>query len=1360
MEAPQSKAEQASSSAISSSTAPSGYRGRVLSGALGIVVMVGLIWGYFWQVMPEPDRASGGFFRQVLFPIENPRIATAPVLRAGADGGFIPQGLCIQSSTYTPETRCAVFPDGRLFLPRTDRGPRFLRQLIRDPENGRSVALSLEGTLFENSESDEGRFWAEGVQGLLARGLDESSLELIGHQLGVWSVSFSLDGTRLASSGDDGTIRLWDPVEGSQIGQPLRGHDGLVYSVSFSPNGEMLVSSGDDATIRIWSTANGLQIGDSLAGHDGWVRSAAFSPDGQLVVSGGSDGTIRFWDVETTEQVVAPLTGHSDWVNSVAFSSDGKRVVSGSRDLTIRVWDVHTKTQIGSPLTGHSGDVSRVAFSPDGERILSASIDGEMRIWDAETGDLQSTIRVDTTSIDSFSFSPDGRFVASVGRDGHIYLLNASDLSPTSAPLRAHTGQATAVDFSPDGTQVASAGLDGVVRLTNLQGELFPLGQITSIAFHGEDEILGVGTQGLLATSVPEAEGWQVSSPEDLRTVDFLAVDSKARTAMAVGSNRQVYARILESDGDWSLATVEPIPGDDPVPLRAIHVADGGRFWAAGSEGAIFASIDAGENWRRQNGSAGLDIDSLFVTDEGVGWAAGVARGRPVWLFSSDAATGNWTVLRHLPAPWWFALLAFGLPLALYSNVLAWSNATPRIEQSMANYAVNDLPLDWSGDDALGLKPLARSLSRFLRNVDTKPPLTIAVTGRWGSGKSSLMNLLRHDLRRRGASTVWFNAWHHRGEEHLFAALMEAIRTEGVPSLWTVRGAVVRLKLGLLRSRRQLSTLFMLLVVAVLSLIFFWAGTWLVGRDAPTSASLFIEMLGIPTEEVSDWLSDILGWNTADDGLVRTGFAAIISAIALWFAAKRLIPFPIKPAALLTEIAARTSISRFSDKLSFRHLFGNALGEVATVLRSPTSAGLVIFIDDLDRCHPDHVLSVLEAVNFVVSEGPCIVVMGMDRQQVEHAVGLAFAKIAEGLPDAELGLAEMVEDGDVDPKSLDELKKSRRRSAYAQRYMEKLVNLEIAVPSMQQGSVGKMVGADRGNGNSAIEASEYDPGKLHRLILPVWALVGRMVVPLILAFLVAVPLVFAPAPNLPPIEMAVQENGETQISPVSIGTGAEGIPEPNAELESPETERQRPVALDLSSDIAPEPIPSWAWWATSFMLLGAATVLIASQLLRTRQLIRKDSPDFRTALSVFQRLLHRPGVTPRDIRRWENRMRFLAERQRANEHVPDTLETALRFLDQKLGSNFVSAPVFQVGPEIPEPTLIALGAIDFAFPGILESESGGSNSNWSSQKDNDTASHQIRMARREFEKKFSNITGGFWPDDRAADRYLKLSRYS
>jgi len=111
----------------------------------------------------------------------------------------------------------------------------------------------------------------------------------------TYSVAFSPGGSLLASVGEDNTVRLWNPITGQPIGQPLTSHTNRVFGVAFSPDGHLLASASSDNTIRLWNPTTGQPIGQPLTGHTDWVRGVAFSPDGHLLASASSDNTIRLW---------------------------------------------------------------------------------------------------------------------------------------------------------------------------------------------------------------------------------------------------------------------------------------------------------------------------------------------------------------------------------------------------------------------------------------------------------------------------------------------------------------------------------------------------------------------------------------------------------------------------------------------------------------------------------------------------------------------------------------------------------------------------------------------------------------------------------------------------------------------------------------------------------------------------------------------------------------------------------------------------------------------------------------------------------------------------------------------------------
>ena len=289
---------------------------------------------------------------------------------------------------------------------------------------------------------------------------DVAFTTLEGHWSDVRSVSFSPDGSLLASGSSDDTIRLWDVKTGNLL-HTLTGHRGGVLSVSFSPDGSLLASGSWDDTIGLWDVKTGNLL-HTLTGHRGGVTSVSFSPDGSLLASGSSDDTIRLWDVKTGN-LLHTLTGHRGGVLSVSFSPDGSLLASGSGDDTIRLWDVKTGKRLRT-LTGHVSAVLSVSFSPDGSLLASGSWDDTIGLWDVKTGNLLHTLTGHRGGVLSVSFSPDGSLLASGSWDDTIGLWDVKTGNRLHT-LTGHRDNVNSVSFSPDGSLLASGSDDNTIRL-------------------------------------------------------------------------------------------------------------------------------------------------------------------------------------------------------------------------------------------------------------------------------------------------------------------------------------------------------------------------------------------------------------------------------------------------------------------------------------------------------------------------------------------------------------------------------------------------------------------------------------------------------------------------------------------------------------------------------------------------------------------------------------------------------------------------------------------------------------------------------------------------------------------------------
>ena len=281
---------------------------------------------------------------------------------------------------------------------------------------------------------------------------------LPGHEGDVYHVEFSPGGQTLASCGQDGTIRLWDPASGGIL-RILRGHVGEVNYVTFSPDGRKLASGGDDGTVRLWDAETGKLL-STLGKHNDLVTCVLFTPDGRRLISGGGGGIVNVWEIESGRARDVPPLGWK--IEAMALSPDGRTVLIGGSDNSVKLFDLESlrpKVEI----KGNS-HVQSVAFAHSGWQVSAAGRDRTVKLWLTESGRLKETLPGHTDQVECVTFSPDDRTLATSSRDGtvRLWVLETAQLGKV---YRGHDGRVWCVAFSPDGRALASCGHDARVNL-------------------------------------------------------------------------------------------------------------------------------------------------------------------------------------------------------------------------------------------------------------------------------------------------------------------------------------------------------------------------------------------------------------------------------------------------------------------------------------------------------------------------------------------------------------------------------------------------------------------------------------------------------------------------------------------------------------------------------------------------------------------------------------------------------------------------------------------------------------------------------------------------------------------------------
>ncbi len=311
---------------------------------------------------------------------------------------------------------------------------------------------------------------------------DQAHLLVESHERGeIWGLAPhpSAGRAKVATGGDDGTIRIWNVKPGKkrhcvararviENAKPLKSGGGryttaAVRSLAWHPSGGQLAAGTVSGAVSLFKVdlddPETTRIDKELdlwrpKLRTGWIADIKYSPatpdfpsGGHYIAVGSHDNVVDVYDTMRDHALVGTCKGHASFITHLGWSQDARYLWTNSGDYELMFWKMPTATQVKK-----GKDVQDVSW--DGwTGVLGFQTTG---VW--YKGSDGTDVNACEVAIVPGDHGVEERVVATGDDRGIVSLFKAPALGGKPRTYGGHSSHVANVRFGPDGSQMFSAG--------------------------------------------------------------------------------------------------------------------------------------------------------------------------------------------------------------------------------------------------------------------------------------------------------------------------------------------------------------------------------------------------------------------------------------------------------------------------------------------------------------------------------------------------------------------------------------------------------------------------------------------------------------------------------------------------------------------------------------------------------------------------------------------------------------------------------------------------------------------------------------------------------------------------------------